>query len=81
MHSELTSQWYIVTRYSIKKNANDASKGVLVAHTKYDVTEQVEEIIADAIADYQHDEASTLTNDENARRRHNEIFHGGEGNE
>jgi len=44
IHSELTDQWYIVTRYSIRRG-RDKNHALLVAHTKYDVTEQMKDIL------------------------------------
>jgi hypothetical protein len=43
--SELTGQWYIVTRYRIRKH-KDATKAWLEALTKYEVTEQMKAILA-----------------------------------
>lgn len=36
--------WYVVTRYSVKPGPN--MTGLLVAHRKYDVTDQMESILA-----------------------------------
>jgi hypothetical protein len=44
VHSELTDQWYIVTRYSVR-HGKDKDHALLVAHKKYDVTEQMKDIL------------------------------------
>jgi hypothetical protein len=43
MYSELTGNYYVVTRYTIKENAE--GKLCLLAHRKFDVTEQIEQLI------------------------------------
>jgi hypothetical protein len=43
MYYELTGQYYVVTRYTIKENAE--GKMCLLAHRKFDVTEQIEQLI------------------------------------
>jgi hypothetical protein len=49
VRSDLTNQWYVVTRYMVKKNPNDSGKGILIAQTKYDVTDQINEIINEEV--------------------------------
>lgn len=39
MYSDMTDRWYIVTRYK------DLGEGKFRAQTKYDVTDQMQEII------------------------------------
>jgi hypothetical protein len=45
MRSPLTGQVYVVTRYTVKPSESDPTKGYLVAHTKYDVTEDFNVIV------------------------------------
>ena len=44
LESTLTGQVYVVTRYTVKD-------GYLVAHTKHEVTDDFERIIANRVAD------------------------------
>ena len=47
MYSRLGRRFYVVLRYSLKQTTDD-QRVILVAHEKYDVTDDVEQALRDA---------------------------------
>lgn len=44
LFSELSGRVYVVTRYTVREHPTKSGTGVIVAHTKYDVTADFDEI-------------------------------------
>lgn len=45
LHSELSDRVYVATRYTEKPHPTKAGQAIIIAHTKYDVTDDFSELV------------------------------------